>query len=61
MEPEGSLPCSQQPATSLSQMNPVYTFPFHFPKVNSYIFFPSTPVPSEWSLPLEYQLLKKGW
>jgi hypothetical protein len=32
MEPEGSLPCSQEPSTDpyLSQMNPVHTTPSSF-------------------------------
>jgi len=39
MQPEGSLPCSQQPATDpvLSQMHPVHTFPPYFPKIHSNI------------------------
>jgi hypothetical protein len=45
MEPEVSLPCSQQPATGpyLSQMNPVHNFPLYFPNNHSNIFLPSTP------------------
>jgi hypothetical protein len=44
MEPEGSLLCSQQPATGpyLSQMNAVHTFPPYFPEIHSNIIFPST-------------------
>jgi hypothetical protein len=52
MEPDGSLTCSQEPATGLvpilSQMNPVHTFPTYFPKIHSNISFPSTPRSSEW-------------
>jgi len=53
MEPDGSLPCSQEPATGpiLSQMNQVHTFPHYFPKIHCNITFPSTPRFSEWSLP----------
>jgi hypothetical protein len=39
MEPEGSLPCSQEPDTIsiLSQMNPNYTFQQYFPLFNFFI------------------------
>jgi hypothetical protein len=42
MEPECSLPCSQEPTIVpiLSQMNPVHTFESCFPKINSDIILP---------------------
>jgi hypothetical protein len=54
MEPEGSLPCSQDPTTGpiLSQINPVHNFPSYFPNIHSNIILPSTPRSSELSLPL---------
>jgi hypothetical protein len=53
MEPEGSLPYSQEPFSHpvLSQMNPFHTFPPYFPKVYFYIIFLSVPKFSEWSIP----------
>jgi hypothetical protein len=45
MEPEGSLPCSQQPATG-RYPEPDASSPHlatHFPKIHSNITFPSTP------------------
>jgi len=45
MESQGSLPCSQEPATApiLSQMDPVHTFPTYFPNIHSNIIYLSTP------------------
>jgi hypothetical protein len=39
MEPEGLLPCSQEPAIGpyLSQTNSVHTFPPDFPKIHSHL------------------------
>jgi len=44
MEPEGSLPCSQDPLLIpiLSQMPPVHTFPPYLPKIHSNIILPLT-------------------
>jgi hypothetical protein len=45
MDPEGSLPCSQEPATS-HRPEPdasIHNFLPHFPKVRSNIVLPSTP------------------
>jgi hypothetical protein len=44
-EPEGSLPCLQEPATApnLNQMHPVHTSPPQFPKIHSNVIFLSTP------------------
>jgi hypothetical protein len=39
---------------NLSQMNPVHSFLLYFPKIQTNIKIPSTPVPSEWSLPFEF-------
>jgi hypothetical protein len=51
MEPESSLPRSQQPESILilSQINPVYA-PSHFLKINFKIILPPTPISSKWSL-----------
>jgi hypothetical protein len=42
MEPDGSLPCSQEPplVRILIQMHPVHTFTFIFPKIHFNIIFP---------------------
>jgi hypothetical protein len=32
LEPEGSLPCSQEPITTVSQMNPIHTLQTCFPR-----------------------------
>jgi hypothetical protein len=44
LEPEGSLPCSQQPALVhiQSEMQPIQTFPPYFRKTHSNIILPST-------------------
>jgi len=53
MEPEGSLPCSQDPATGsypepyASSSHP----PTLIPKIHSNVILPLTPKSSEWSLP----------
>jgi hypothetical protein len=45
MEPESSLRCSQQLATILRQINPIYILSTYFPKIhfniilNLYLFF----------------------
>jgi hypothetical protein len=54
MEPEGLLPCSQEPATILilSQMNPIHTFHPYFLKIHFNIILPSTPRYCEWSFSL---------
>jgi len=54
MEPEGSLPCSEEPAPLvpiLKHMRPVHTFPPHF---HSNIIFPSMDMSSKWSLPFRF-------
>jgi len=58
MEPEGSLHCSQEPATVpvQGQMNPVDNFSPYFAKIHSNIIFPSVPRSSEWTLPFRLQL-----
>jgi hypothetical protein len=42
IELEGTLPCSQEPATgpTLNLMNSLHTFPRYFPKIHSNIIFP---------------------
>jgi len=51
MQPEGSLPCSQQPATG-SYPEPdgsIHNFSPHFPNIHSNVIFPSAPRCSECS------------
>jgi hypothetical protein len=38
----------------LSQFNPAYNFPPHFPKIHSNIILSFTPSTSEWSFPLRF-------
>jgi len=62
METEGSLPCSQQPATFpiLSHMNPVHIFPLYFPNIQARFLrriimaFQSMRRSSELSLPFRF-------
>jgi hypothetical protein len=52
MEPDISLLCSQYPATGLCP-EPDKSSPY-FPKIYSNIIFQSTPVSSEWFLPIGF-------
>ena len=56
MEPEGSLPRSQEPATfscpKTDQSSPCP--PSNYSKIHFNIIFPSTPVSSEWFLPSDF-------
>ena len=54
MEPEGSLPHSQQPAPPLSRINPVHASANNFLKALLNIIVPSTPRSSKWSLSLRF-------
>ena len=56
MKPEVSLPCLQEPATCMSQMNPVYTFESYFFKTNFNIILPPTPGTSKWSLAFTFAI-----
>jgi hypothetical protein len=51
MEPEGSLPCSQQPplVPILSQINPIHIMPSYLSKIHFNIVHPPTSWPSQWS------------
>jgi hypothetical protein len=55
MEPESSLPCTQQPATGQypepdeSNLHPRY----HLPNIHFNIILPSMPTSSEWSRPFK--------
>jgi len=53
MELEGSLPCSQKPATGPfpEPDESIHTFPPYFPKIRSNIIVPSTTRYSKWSPP----------
>jgi hypothetical protein len=58
MKPEGSLPCSQQPATGPCP-DPVESSPQSsnlFPNIHSNIIFPSTYWSSEWLFPSCFQM-----
>jgi len=57
MEPEGSLPCSQESTTGscLFKIHPVHTFSPYFHKIHSNnIISPSTPRSYEWSLSFKF-------
>jgi len=56
MEPEGSLPHSQVPATvpNLSQLDPVHTLTSNVLKIRLNIIIQSTPFSSKWSLSLRF-------
>jgi hypothetical protein len=60
MGPEGSLPCSQEPATGSCPEPDASSphFPTLFPKIHSNIIFPSTPRSSEWQK-LQKKKIKK--
>jgi hypothetical protein len=56
MEPEGSLPRSQQPATGpypKPDASTQHLLPY-FPKIHYNINLPSTPTSSQWSLPFRF-------
>jgi len=61
MEPKGSLPCSQQPATAPCSEPDEYNsqIPTLFPKIYSIFILPSTPRSSEKSLPCHFINLQK--
>jgi hypothetical protein len=52
MNPEGSLPCSQNPPLDpiLSQLNPVRSIDPYLPKVHLNVILPLKPWSSQWSL-----------
>jgi hypothetical protein len=56
MEPEGSLPHSQVPATCpiMSQLDPVHTPTSLFPKIRLNIILPSTPGSPNWIFPCDF-------
>jgi hypothetical protein len=54
MEPEISLPCSEEPDAGPFPMPEVHTFPLHFTKIHSNIFFPFTPRSTDWLLTFRF-------
>jgi hypothetical protein len=52
MEPEGPLPCSQEPllVPILSQINPIHPIPSYLSKIHFNIVHPPTSWSSQWSL-----------
>jgi len=53
MEPEGSLPCLQDPTIGPYSEQDV-SIPPYFCKVHSNIIFPSTPRSSKWAYPFRF-------